>query len=437
MNNQPLTIFSFPRAIVHIDGDAFFASCEQSRHPQLKGKPVVTGKERGIAASMSYEAKAFGVTRGMRLSEIKKVCPQVILLPSDYETYSLLSKRFFSIVRRFTPEVEEYSIDECFADLTGLRRPLRMNYFKIASLIQKTLEKELGFTFSVGLGPNKIIAKIASKWKKPNGLTAIPGKKIHLFLKSLPTEKIWGIGPQTSAYLAKLAVNTALQLARKDETWIKKKLTKPSFEIWQELNGHFVLKLETKEKENYASIQKVKTFTPASDNREFVFSQLSKNIENACIKARRHHLAAQEALFFLKTQNFEGDAIAIKFLRPTAFPNEIIKSLKSIWQEIYQPESLYRATGVVLTKLTENHLIQMNLFEKPAAFEKMTKIYQCIDTTREKYGKHSLHLGSSFLAQKGIQHQNERGDLPQRRKELLKGETKRKRLCLPVLISPT
>src|ERR1700687_2830163 len=124
----PLSIHGFPRAILHIDGDAFFASCEQSPDPRLKGKPVITGKERGIVASMSYEAKAKGVTRAMRLSDVKKLCPDAIMLPSDYETYGLLSKRFFNIVRRYTPEVEEYSIDECFADLTGLRRPMRMSY---------------------------------------------------------------------------------------------------------------------------------------------------------------------------------------------------------------------------------------------------------------------------------------------------------------------
>src|SRR5215510_92397 len=99
--DTPLTLHSFPRAIVHIDGDAFFASCEQARDPRLQGKPVITGKERGIAASMSYEAKACGVTRGMRLSEIKRLCPEAILLPSDYETYSLLSRRFLVIVRRY------------------------------------------------------------------------------------------------------------------------------------------------------------------------------------------------------------------------------------------------------------------------------------------------------------------------------------------------
>jgi DNA polymerase-4/DNA polymerase V len=167
MSDQPLTIRGFPRAILHIDGDAFFASCEQARNPLLKGKPVVTGKERGIAASMSYEAKAKGVTRGMPLWQIKKICFGVILLPSDYETYSLLSKRFYAIVRRYTPQVEEYSIDECFADLTGLRRPLRMSYDEMAESIKRDLDTELGFTFPVGLGPNKVLAKVGSSGKNP------------------------------------------------------------------------------------------------------------------------------------------------------------------------------------------------------------------------------------------------------------------------------
>src|SRR3989344_7854105 len=104
----------------------------------------------------------------MRLSEVKKLCPDAVMLPSDYETYTLLSKRFFNIVRRFTPEVEEYSIDECFADLTGLQRPLRLSYARVAEKIKQSLDAELGFTFSVGLAPNNVIAKIASKWSKPS-----------------------------------------------------------------------------------------------------------------------------------------------------------------------------------------------------------------------------------------------------------------------------
>src|SRR5262249_4593455 len=286
----PLSLHAYPRAILHIDGDAFFASCEQSRRPKLQGRPVVTGKERGIAASMSYEAKARGVTRGMRLADIRKICPEAVILPSDYETYSLLSKRFFAIVRRYTPEVEEYSIDECFCDLTGLRRPLRLSYLQIAERIKHALDTELGFTFSVGLAPNKVVAKIASKWQKPSGLTAIPGRELHRFLDTLPVEKVWGIGPNTTAFLAKHGIRTALEFAQRQEPWFKRYLSKPFYEIWQELKWQYVFELATGEDDTRYTIQKFKTFTPASSDQAFVFAQLSKNIENACIRTRKYKL---------------------------------------------------------------------------------------------------------------------------------------------------
>ncbi len=136
MDNQPLTISSWPQAILHLDADAFFASCEQAIHPELKGRPVITGKERGIVAAASYEAKARGVQRGVRLSEVKKLCPDAVILPSDYETYSLFSVRMFEIMRRFSPDVEEYSIDEAFVDLTGLRRSFHGSYEAIAEKMQ-------------------------------------------------------------------------------------------------------------------------------------------------------------------------------------------------------------------------------------------------------------------------------------------------------------
>jgi nucleotidyltransferase/DNA polymerase involved in DNA repair len=434
MESSPFMLGSFPRAIVHIDGDAFFASCEQSRDPQLKGKPVITGKERGIASSMSYEAKARGVTRGMRLFEIKKLCPDAIILPSDYETYSLLSKRFFTIVRRYTPDVEEYSIDECFADLTGLSRPLHMSYTQMAEHIKRELDTELGFTFSVGLAPNKVLAKIASKWKKPSGLTAIPGHSIHQYLEQLPAGKVWGIGNQTAALLEKFGVRTALHFARKPEVWVKKYLTKPFAEIWQELNGRFVLQLQTQEKLNYQSIQKVKTFTPASSDRAFVFAQLAKNIENACIKARRYKLAAKGAIIFLKNQQFVVRGLEVKFSRKTSFPHEIIEAVTPLFENLFQPQDAYRSTGVVLVKLEDDSMAQLDLFGDALRIQKFSRIYQAVDHMREKFGKHTVFLGSSFLAHRFQQHLGDRGDEPLRRRVLLKGETKRKHLDIPLFM---
>jgi DNA polymerase-4/DNA polymerase V len=434
MYNQPLSLHSFPQAILHIDGDAFFASCEQSKNPELKGKAVITGKERGIVSSMSYEAKAAGVTRAMRLSEVLKICPDAVILPSDYETYSLLSKRFYNIVRRFTPDVEEYSIDECFADITGLQRPLRMSYEKIAEKIKQSIDAELGFTFSVGLAPNKVVAKIASKWKKPSGLTIIPANEIHKFTENLPVEKVWGIGVQTTALLAKLGVTTTLQFAKKPEDWVKKYLTKPHYEIWQELNGNYINKVDTEPKNSYQSIQKVKTFSPPSKDKIFVFAQLCKNIENATIKARKYKLSAKGGIIFLRTQSFQDYAMEIKFASPTSIPNDVISAIKPAFEKIFNSQESYRSTGIMLFGLEEQNYSQLDLFGAIAKKQTLTHLYEAVDVVREKYGKHTLFLGASFHAHKFAQHMGDRGQAPERRKILLKGETQRKHLAIPTFL---
>ncbi|MFZ4440503.1 MAG: DNA polymerase IV, partial [Syntrophales bacterium] len=133
MDDTIFSLHSWPQAIVHIDGDAFFTSCEEAIHPELRGKPIITGAERGIVACASYPAKKIGIARGVPLHEAKRICPGLIVLPSDYETYSLFSRRMFNVMRRFTDQVEEYSVDEAFADITGMRRALHSSYETIAA----------------------------------------------------------------------------------------------------------------------------------------------------------------------------------------------------------------------------------------------------------------------------------------------------------------
>jgi DNA polymerase-4/DNA polymerase V len=430
-----LTLHSFPRAILHIDGDAFFASCEMAKNPALKGKPVVTGKERGIASSMSYEAKARGVTRAMRLSDIRKICPDVIILPSDYETYSLYSKRMYEIVRRYTEEIEEYSIDECFADLTGMRRPNKMSYEQMAMKIKHELDTELGMTFSIGLSVNKVTAKIGSKWKKPSGLTVIPGYNLHLYLSKLPVEKVWGIGPNTSAYLHKFGITTALEFAERDKDWVKACFSKPFQEIHRELNGAFVFPLTIGEKHDYASISKTRTFTPPSKDKEFVFSQLSKNIENACIKLRRHNLFAKQFAFFLKTQEFRYAGLEVKLSQAVSVPQEILGIAREKFNSVFRQGTEYRATGVVLMDLIHEDTRTMDLFGHSSKIDGIKSVYEAIDRVDAKFGKHTVFLGSSFKALNEPAHHGERGegDNSERRKHLLKGENERQRIGLPFL----
>lgn len=433
MTTQPLTIRSWPTAVLHLDADAFFASCEQAMNPELKGRPVITGKERGIVAAASYEAKTRGVQRGMRLFEARKVCPDAVIVPSDYEAYSLFSFRMFEILRRFSPDVEEYSIDEAFVDLTGLRRSFHGPYGMIAEKIQQAVEAELGITVSIGVSLSKVLAKIGSKHKKPHGLTLIPGRDIHIYLSRLPAEKVWGIGPNTAAFLKKFGVMTALDFAKKDEKFIQRHLSKPYREIWHELNGRSIYPVVAESKSSYQSISKTRTFTPASDDATFIFAQFSKNLENACIKARRHKLAATRLIIFLRKQDFRESGVEIKLSHASSYPAELFDALSKGFQQVFRPGDLYRLTGVVLAGLVPESRVQYTLFDDTAKTERMTRIYHAVDSLSKKFGKHVIHHASSLPTKLQARHEGERGDVPQRMTDLFKGENRRQRLGLPMI----
>lgn len=430
---------SFPRAILHIDGDSFFASCEVAKDPTLRGKPVITGKERGIVSACTYEAKALGIKRGMRLFEVKKICPEAIILPSDYETYSLFSERMYKIVRRYTPEVEEYSIDECFADLSGMRRVNRMSYPGMAEHIQADLVRELGMTFSIGLSATKTLAKIGSKWKKPYGLTIISLRDAPKYLAKVAAGAVWGIGSNTAAYLNKYGVRTALDLTRKDEAWVKKHLSKPYLEIWYELQGKVVNELDVEGRKTYQSISKTKTFTPPSTDPRFVYAQLSKNVENACIKARRWNLSTPEIFFFLKTQDFRYHGCEIKLPYPTSVPQDILREIATYYKEVFRKGTRYRATGVALLKLQDASETQLDLFGEVKKSQGLKLVFDSVDSISKKYGKHAVFLGSSFQAvapknsKLSTGQAHSRQEAPSRHQNLFKGETKRRRLAIPML----
>lgn len=436
MDTKPITISSWPRAILHVDADAFFASCEQANDPSLRGKPVITGKERGIVAAASYEAKARGIKRGMTISEVKKICPDAIILPSDYETYSLFSIRMFDILRRFSPDVEEYSIDEAFVDLTGLRSIHRSSYEDIGIRIKETINKELGITVSIGISLSKVLSKIGSRHKKPDGLTVIPGKEIHLYLKSIPINEVWGIGPNTTAYLKKLGITTALDFAYKDESFVKRHLSKPFVEIWHELNGRSIYPVIRESKSSYHSISKTKTFTPPSRERDFVYSQLSKNLENACIKARRYSLSAKKIIILLRTEDFKDSAIELRLNRATSYPAEIFPVLKEGFHILFKENTAYRQTGVVLSELIPQSFIQHSLFDNILRVERMTKLYNALDILSSKFGKHIVLYASSLKAEISTQHKGERGNIAKRKIETLKGENERQRVGIPLLRIP-
>jgi len=423
---------SFPKAIMHVDMDSFFASCEQQRDPKLRGVPVCIGQERGIATAMSIEAKNAGVTRGMRIADIKKVCPECIILPSDYETFGLYSLRLFEIVRQYSFDVEEYSIDEAFADLTGMRRCLNMTYEEIITRIKYDIDTKMGTICSIGLAPSKTLAKIASKWQKPNGQTIISGKRAQYFLKEVPIGKVWGIGPKTEHFLKGKGMHTALDFAYAKEEWVQKNLTKPHYETWCELRGQAVKALQTEPVDEYHNMSKTKTFTPASNNKEEVFSRLCKNVENACRKARRYGFVSKHISFGLKTQNFIYYGHEIKLQYPTADPITFIKSIRASFNQLFSTNLFYRTTSFSLHGLGAD-LGQLDLFGNQIIETKRTEIYGVVDAISARYGKHSLHLAISDKAITKNEHASTRSESAWRKKpeNWLPGETARRRVDIP------
>lgn len=390
------------KSILHLDGDSFFVSCETSLDPSLRDLPVVTGQERGIATAMSKEAKTLGIHRGMPVFRIKKDYPQVIILPGNYDLYATFAQRMYDIVRRYTDRVEEYSIDECFADLTGLESLHKLPVEEIARRIKKDLHAELSMTFSLGLGPTKVLAKVASKTQKPDGFTILNSDSIHEFLTNLSVGSIWGIGPQTARYLRTHGVRTALEYIEKNKEWIEAHMAKPHRAIWHELRGTPVFNIHSDNDEANKSISRTRTFNPATLDKEFLFSQLSKNAEEACAKMRRMRLASRHVFCFLKTQEFRYHRFEIPFTTAISTPQELLREIRNGFSKIYKRSIPYRSTGVTLSELIPENQVQKDLFGYQHASDKWNNVYRAVDDLEDKFGQKQIFLGSS---KKALEHQ--------------------------------
>ena len=191
------------RRILHIDMDAFYASVEQRDDPSLRGKPLAVGGQpnrRGVVAAASYEARAFGVRSAMSMAKAVKLCPSLVIVPPDFSRYKAASTTIFDIYREVTPLVEPLSLDEAYLDVTtnSWDEPLATT---VAKRLKERIREDTGLTASAGVAPNKFLAKIASGWKKPDGLTVIPPDRVEPFLQRLPVDALWGVGPVTAGRL--------------------------------------------------------------------------------------------------------------------------------------------------------------------------------------------------------------------------------------------
>jgi len=202
------------RLILHIDMDAFFAAVELLRHPELRGRPVVVGgngdpMKRGVVSTASYEARKFGIHSAMPLRTAYHLCPQAVFLPVDYRTYEKESKKIKALLREFSPQIENLGIDEAYLDISHCRQSPE----KLARAIKSRILEETGLTCSIGIAPNKLLAKLASDMDKPAGLTLLSEKDVPSRVWPLPVRRLWGVGPKTEERLLAMGVATIGDLA--------------------------------------------------------------------------------------------------------------------------------------------------------------------------------------------------------------------------------
>jgi len=306
------------RTILHVDMDAFFAAVEQLRRPELKGKPVVVGGDgnphrRGVVSTASYEARTYGIHSAMPLRIAYRKCPHAVFLPVDFAAYGAYSKRIKAILREYTPLVESFSLDEAFLDISARPEPPA----EVAESIRQRIRSDTGLTASIGIGPNKLLAKIASGLHKPDAVTEIHEANVTKILHDLPVTVLWGIGPKTAARLeAALSVRTVGDLQQVSHDQLQ--------ELFSEHHGASLARLARGEDESTViteweakSVSRETTYQFDTRKREVLIRTIISLTED--VTASLHDEARRGRTITLKIRyhDFQTHTRAITLLEPT------------------------------------------------------------------------------------------------------------------------
>ena len=374
------------KTLIHVDGDAFFASVYQATHAEAKGKPVIIGRERGIATALSYEAKEYGIKRGMMVSEAKRLCPHVQIAASDFRTYQIFSNKIVAIAKSFSPYVERYSVDEVFVDITGFDTVHNMTYEEIGKALKKQIEQSLGITVSVGIGSTKTLTKVGSEINKPSGFVLLTPENTNHYLQKTEIGEVWGIGYRLTKRMHMLGIYTALDFINASEELLRSKFNKMVLQTWHELRGEAIYGLSIGKKTEYKSIRKSSTVTPPTTDKEILFARVLHHVEKAFVKARKYEYRVRDIEIFLKTQKFTYHRTTIKLPEPVAYPYLIRESLRNAFERIYKPRVKYRASGCTLFDFEEASARQQKLFDEHIEIEARLKgIYSLYEDRKNPF----------------------------------------------------
>lgn len=386
---------SFPNAIAHIDCNAFFASVEQAYNPKLKGTPVlVAGMGNSCVITASYEARKYNISTGTPVWEAQKICPEAIVIPGNFRHYMIFHQKFISIIKEFTPDIEATSIDECYIDLKGLRRLYRKSYSQICQDIKETIKAKLGITVSIGLSTSKVLAKTASNYKKPDGLTVVRGKEIEKFLKITPLNKVKGLGHNTRALLHKQGINTTMEFVKAPPEKIKRLLGKTGNEMQLELRGYSIRKIIT-EQALPKSLSRTRSFELTND-KEKIHHELIKNLSLAFWHLRKKKLKTRNITIMLRSKDYKVYGEEIRVPEDLNCDLSIVNHVNKAFNRVYHRNMQYRSSGIITTNLRHEDNIPPTLFPNEIESASQTSLFEKIDNINEKYGTNTVRIGSTM-----------------------------------------
>ncbi|MEW6326800.1 MAG: DNA polymerase IV [Thermodesulfobacteriota bacterium] len=388
------------RTILHMDMDAFFAAVEQTDNPALKGKPVIVGgAKRGVVSTASYEAREYGVRSAMPIFEAKRRCPQGIFLPVRMERYQEVSQKVMAVLEAVSPLVEQVSIDEAFVDLTGTER-LHGDATQAARKIKERIWVETSLTCSIGIAPNKFLAKIASDLKKPDGLTIVL-QEVQSFLKDLPVSRLPGIGPKSEEVLQRLGIRIVSDILRLPPGLLERKFGKYGLRLvelaWGIDDSPVVPCPPAK------SMGSEDTLPEDTADINTLKKQLLSQAEEVGERLRRHGLKGRTITLKLKHSDFTL-VTRSHSLKEAACATKILYDTAAMLLERYNLKMPVRLIGLAVSNFGGGQ--QYSLLPGPEKeMEKLERVDYAIDRIREKLGRQIITRGSNLPATgRGLKH---------------------------------
>ena len=374
--------------ILHVDMDAFFAAIEQRDRPELRGTPVVVGGDpasRGVVAAASYEARRFGIHSAMPAAEARRRCPQAVFLPGRGARYREVSAQVMEILRAFTPLVEQVSVDEAFLDVTGCER-LFGPAEEIARRIQERIVEELGLTASIGVAPNKFLAKLGSEYRKPAGLTVIRPEAVGEFLRELPLTALWGVGQATAERLSRLGLRTVGQLADYPVELLERQLGEHGRRLHELAHGQDDSPVAPGGERKSMSAET--TFAHDTTDRETLERALLGLSEQVGRRLRQAGLAGQTVTLKVRFSDFR--TLTRRVTRPEPINEDLAlyQRARGLLQPYLRGHKPLRLVGVAVSGLTRGR--PLTLFASPSATEAVDR---ALDRVRDKFGTQALQRG--------------------------------------------